>query len=237
MKIGRFFKTHFRIHYTWILALLLISWAVTTQLSTETHLLFRLALGGVTGALFFFVILLRELVLLAAAVFRGVTVKRITVFVFGGLLQLDQETTMPSHEVLLAVAGLLSNIVITGLLFLAHILWGREDEIDVLLKWLAFLYFMLSLFDIMPAVPLDGGWILHAVLWKALNNLRKATRIASWISWVVGVLVMAVGIWLLISTVEIFTGVLLAVAGLILQNAATHSRRQSAQSVRQNRQT
>ena len=237
MKIGRFFKTRLRIHYTWILALVLITWAVSTQFSSETHLFFRLAFGGVTGALFFFIILFRELVLLVVAVFKGVMVKRITVFAFGGLFQLDQETTTPSHELLLAVAGLLCNLVITGLLFLTFVLWRRTDQIEVLLKWLAFLFFMLSAFHILPAFPLGGGWLLHAVLCRALNNPRRATRIAGWIGWVIGTLVMIGGVWLLIFTVELFTGVFLTAVGLILQNAATHSRKQLSQAMRQSPQT
>ncbi len=228
MKIDRLFRTRIRIHYTWILAFVLISWTVSTHFSTETSLFSRFAFGLVASILYFLVILLRELVLLILATYKGVVVKRITIFAFGGLLQVEQETTTPSHELLLAVAGILCNLMIAGILYLSYILWGRTDHIviDMLLKWLAFLYFILSLFHVIPAFPLDGGRILHAILWETLNNTQKAMRIAGWIGWAIGLIITVGGIAILIYAVEKFTGGFLASVGLILQNAATHSLRQ-----------
>lgn len=228
-KIGRFLRTHIRIHYTWILAFVLISWSVSTQFSTENPLLLRIAFGVAASVLFFFAILLREIVLLLLAVYKGVLVETVTVFAFGGLLQVDRETTTPSHELLLAVAGMLCNLVIAIIFYFTYVLLGNTEQIviDILLKWLAFLYFTLSLFHIMPAFPLEGGRILHVILWKALNNVRRATRIAGWTGWVIGLLLTVGGIPILIFTIERFTGVFLIGTGLILQNAATHSLRQA----------
>ncbi len=235
-KIVRLLRTHIRIHYTWIFVFVLISWAVSTQFSTQNPLFLRIAFGGVASVLFFFAVLLRELVLLPLAIYKGVAVETVTVFAFGGLLQVDRETTTPSHELLLAVAGMLCNFVIATIFYFTYVLLGNTGQtvIDMILKWLAFLYFTLSLFHIMPAFPLEGGRILHVILWKALNNVRRATRIAGWIGWIIGVLIMAGGILILIYTVESFTGVFLIGIGLILQNAATHSRRQLRQVIRQN---
>lgn len=236
IKTGKLLRNPIRIHYTWILVFVLISWAVSTQFSTETSILFRITYGVAASVLFFFAILLRELVLLLLALYKGVVVERVTVFAFGGLLQVNQETTTPSHELLLAVAGMLCNLMIAGIFYLAYVLLGKTDQIviDVLLKWLAFLYFTLSLFHIIPGFPLEGGRILHVILWKALNNTRRAARIASWIGWVIGLLITLGGILILVFTVERFTGVFLFGIGLILQNAATHSLRQPDQVIRQN---
>jgi len=184
----------------------------------------------VAGIIFFFAILLREFVLLFLALYKGVVVENITVFAFGGLLQVDQETSTPSHEILLALAGMLCNLMIAGTFYFTYVLLGKTDQIviDVLLKWLAFLYFTLSLFHIIPGFPLEGGRIIHAILWKAFNA-QQATRIASWIGWVIGLIISVGGILILVFTVERFTGVFLIGIGLILQNAATHSLRQPKQ--------
>ena len=231
MKRVRLLRSPVRIHYTWILAFVLISWAVSTQFSTETPILLRITYGVAASVLFFLSILLRELVLLTIASYKGLLVERITLFAFGGLRQVNRETTTPSHELLLAVAGILCNLMITGIFYLAYVLISGTDEtvIDVLLKWSAFLYFTLSLFHFIPAFPLDGGRILYVILWKALNNSRRTVRIASWIGWIIGLLIALGGIPFLVLTVEKFTGVFLIGIGLIIQNAATHSLRQPDQ--------
>jgi len=238
IKIGRFLRTHLRIHYTWILAFVFISWAVSTQFSTENPLFLRIAFGVTASILFFFAILLREIILLLLAVYKGVVVETVTVFAFGGLLHVDRETTTPSRELLLAIAGMLCNLVITIIFYFTNLLLDNTEQIviDVILKWLAFLYFTLSLFHLMPAFPLEGGRILHAMLCKAINNVQRATRIAGWTSRVIGLLIMAGGILILVYTVERFTGVFLIGIGLILQNAATHSLRQPNQVTRQKSQ-
>jgi Zn-dependent protease len=171
--------------------------------------------------------------LLLVAVHKGVAIQSITIFAFGGLLQFDQETTTPSHELLLAVAGILCNMIITGIFYFGYALQGNTNQIvtDVLFKWLAFIYFTLSLFHVIPAFPLEGGRILHTILWKVLDDIRQASCIASWVGWAFGSILTVGGILILLLTVERFTGAFLVGIGLILQNAATHSRRQQNQTV------
>lgn len=231
IKLGGLFQTRIRIHYSWMLAIILISFNVTTQFSTESSLWLRIALGVAASVLFFLAVLLRELLLLLVAVYKGVAVESITIFPFGGLLQVNQEDAAPSRELLLAIAGMLCNLLIASMFYLAYALQGKTEQvvIVVLVKWLAFLYFTLSLFHIIPGFPLEGGRILHSILWKAFDDIRRATRIASWTGWTIGFLLAVGGILILVFTVERFTGAFLVVLGLILQNAATHSRRQQNQ--------
>lgn len=222
--IGTFFRTGIRVHYTWILAFVLIPWAVSTQYSTETSLVMRIGLGVATALMFFITMFLREIALLALAVYKGVVVRTITIFAFGGLIQIDHETTTPQHETLLAVSGMLLNLVITGIFYFVHLGVVNKDValLDVPLKWLAFFFFTLGMFHIIPGFPLEGGRILHAILWKKMNNIRRATRVAGVIGWIVGFLVMVGGILLIVLTAERFTGMFFTGLGLILQNASTH---------------
>jgi Zn-dependent protease len=99
--------------------------------------------------------------------------------------------------------------------------------VHVLVQWLAFICFMLSIFNLLPGLPLDGGRILRAALWKATKNYEKMTRIISWTGWAIGIAFTIIGIVLTITTRQWFVGMLLALPGLILQNAATHQRRQA----------
>jgi Zn-dependent protease len=232
VKIGRFFRTHIRIHYTWILVLAVISWAVSTQYSTETALLTRIGLGAATSVLFLFAMFLREILLLSLAVSKGVVVQSVTIFAFGGLIQVDQDTTTPSHELLLAVSGMLCNLFITGVFYLLYVFLSQvmTETFLLPLKWLAFLFITLSAFHVIPGFPLEGGRMLHVILWKVTGNFPRATRIASWIGWLVGFATMVGGILLLIFSVELFTGVFLIGIGLILQNASRRSLKQITRS-------
>ena len=224
IKIGTFFRTRLRIHYTWLLVFLLIPWTVSTQYSTETSLVSRVGLGLITAFLFFGTVILREIVLLILAIYKGIVVRSVTIFAFGGLIQPDYDTTSPSHEILLAISGMLLNFVITGIFYFTHPLFGDID-LDVgamTVKWLAFFYFTLSLFHLIPAYPLEGGRILRGIIWKVTGNVRQATRIVGITGWLLGFLTMAGGVLLAVFTEELFTGLFFVGLGLMIQNAATH---------------
>lgn len=228
VKIGKFFRTHLRVHYSWLLAFILITWAITTQFSTDNPFVLRVASGIGASVLFFAAVLIRELILVFIAIHKGVDVESITLFPLGGIITTKQNTTSPAHEFILAFSGILGNLSITGFFYLIYVFQPDTGPvvINVISKWLAFLYFTLTLFHFVPAYPLEGGRILRAFLWKILNNGYLATQIACWTSWVFGMITAIGGILFLAFTVERFTGIFFTVVGLVLQNAATHSRRQ-----------
>ncbi len=219
-----------RLHYTWIAAIPLITMAVVTQFSTEYPLWQRAILGVAASMLFFLAITIREIILSFIATKKGITVNRITLFIFGGLREIAKDSTQPSLELLFAVVGLLSNLIITGIFTLAYIGLASTGNviINVLIQWLAFICFMQAGFHFIPGFPLDGGRVLRAILWKTTNNYEMMTRITSWTGWGIGVLFTILGIIIIATTQQWFVGILLAFPGLVLQNAATHSRRQIA---------
>lgn len=231
IKIGTIRKTRCRVHYTWLLVLILIPWTVSTQYSTETSLVTRAVLGLATAFLFFVTVCLREIVLLMLAIYKGISVKTVTIFVFGGLIQPDYETTSPSHQILLAVSGMLLNFIITGIFYFTNLFFGNDnlEIVGIPLKWLAFFYFTLSLVHIIPVFPLEGGNILRGILWKLTDNIKRATRIAGFSGWAMGFLIMAGGILLAVFTSELFTGLFFTGLGLVIQNAATHGIRHARQ--------
>jgi Zn-dependent protease len=226
--LSRAFRMRVRLHYTWIVAVPLLTAGVVTQFSTEYVLWQRIILGIAASALFFLAIMIREFILSYIAVSKGITVNRITIFAFGGVREIAQESTLPSLELLMAVAGLLSNLIIGGIFSLAYFGLASTGNIiiNVLIQWMAFICFMQAVFHFAPGFPLDGGRALRALLWKTTNNFGRATIITSWIGWGIGVLTTLGGIMILVTTQQWFAGVLMAFPGLVLQNAATHTRRQ-----------
>jgi len=229
----RLFRIRFRIHYTWLFAIILIPVAVITQFSATYPLWQRAVLGVFASFLFFVAITLRELVINFIAVRRGVKVDNVTLFVFGGLSQADKETTSPSVELLLAVSGQLFNVMVAGVFSVIYFVLKDTEHImvQVLMQWLAFIWFMLAILHFVPGLPLDGGRVLRAVLWRLHIGYEKATRIAGWTGWAIGLATTAGAIVLLVMTRELFAGILLVVTGILLQNAATYSRRRGQESL------
>ena len=228
----RLFRIRFRIHYTWFFAIILIPVAVITQFSATYPLWQRAILGVFASLLFFAAIALREFVINFIAVRRGVAVYSVTLFVFGGLSQADEETTSPTVELLLAASGQLFNVIFAGVFSVIYFV--LEDTahimIQVLMQWLAFIWFMLAILHFVPGLPLDGGRVLRALLWRFNVGYERATRIAGWAGWVIGLATTAGAIVLLVMTRELFAGILLLVTGILLQNAAAYSRRRIRQS-------
>jgi len=230
-SLGRIFRVRLRLHYTWFVAIILITAAVVTQFSTAYPLWQRIMLGIAASLLFLMAITIRELVLSFIATNKGIPVKSVTLFIFGGVSQIAKESTFPALELLLAVVGMLSNLIIAGIFYVVYLVLAHTGNIiiNVLVQWLAFIYFMLALFHFIPGFPLDGGRVLRAFLWKTTGNYERVTRIASWTGWSIGLIFTIGGILVLIITQQWFVGILLAFPGLVLQNAATHSRRQAGE--------
>jgi Zn-dependent protease len=212
--------------------------AVITQFSTSYPFLQRLTLGLVASLIFLLTIVLRMFIITLLAIRRGAIIKSDTLFAIGGLLEIDKTTTFPALELLLATVGFLLNLIVAGIFFTIYQVMANTGSImvHVFVQWLAFIYFMLSVFDLLPGLPLDGGRFLRAVLWKTTKDYDRMTRIISWTGWAIGIAFTITGITLTIITRQWFVGILLALPGLILQNAATHQRRQTGKQNNDQRQ-
>ncbi len=228
-RLGQISGVSLRLHYTWALALVLITAITVTQFTEAYPLWQRISLGIATSLLFFISVSIREFTTLLTAISRGIPVKRITLFVCGGVSQISKESTSPMLELLMAAAGLLSSLIIAGVLYVIYGILANAGStvISGVIQWLAFIYFMLFLFHFIPGLPLDGGRMLRALLWKATGDYERATLIAGWSGWVIGLLCIAGGILWLIADLQWFNGLALVGLGWILLTVASQSRRQA----------
>jgi Zn-dependent protease len=225
--VGRFFRVRLRLHGGWAIAFILITVMVVTQFA-EAYALWMRVLLGVSAVLLFFAALgIREITLNFLALSRGIPEKRVTLFIFGGVAQLAEDETTPILEVLLAMAGLLANMIITGILYAIYsvLINTGSATIGALMLWSAFMYFMLSLFHFIPGFPLDGGRLVRAVLWKATGDYDRVTTITSWAGQGFGFLCIAGGILSMVLAHQWFNGMVLAFVGWVLQAAAMQSYR------------
>jgi CBS domain-containing protein len=149
----------------------------------------------------------------------GIRVRDITLFIFGGASRLEGEAQRPRDEALIAAAGPLTSLAIGAVLLGIDVLVDQQ-EILAIVGWLGFINITLGFFNLIPGFPMDGGRILHALLWKVRGDRSVATRNAAGIGRLFGYLLIAGGIFLIFQGANLFTGVWLALIGWFLSNAA-----------------
>ncbi len=198
--------------------------------------------------LFFASVLAHELSHSLVGRMNGIEIKRITLFVFGGMAQIEHEPGRWPAELWMAIVGPLTSLAIGILCLLAasagtpaadlasitrvqHLLAGLDPG-RTLLLWLGQINIVLAVFNLVPAFPLDGGRVLRALMWGATHDLRRATRWASAIGQGFAWLLIGAGIAMVLGlSVPFFgggllNGIWLAFIGWFLNNAALMSYRQ-----------
>ena len=154
---------------------------------------------GVIAALGLFAsIVLHELGHALVARRHGLPIRRITLFIFGGVAEMEAEPERPAVEFWVAIAGpIVSFLVGLGCWLLLQAAGGAGAGVPVVgvLAYLATINIILATFNLMPAFPLDGGRILRAILWYWKGSLRWATRISSSIGGGFGILLIVLGVY------------------------------------------
>jgi Zn-dependent protease/CBS domain-containing protein len=131
----------------------------------------------------------------------GLTVRNITLFIFGGVAHIDEEVKRPGVEFRVAIAGPIASFLLSAAAFLLALpLRGSGASTEAVLDYLAVSNFLLGAFNLIPGFPLDGGRILRSIMWKVTGNFKKSTRIASYVGQACAYLFILLGI------VEVFTG-------------------------------
>lgn len=218
-----------RVHASWLVIFGLIAWSLSVGYFPQVLPDFPIAtywLGGAVAALLLFAsVLLHELSHSLVARRAGLPVSGITLHVFGGVSQLEQEPNAPGVEFSIAIVGPLTSFLVAGTAALGAMLTGALPIVTAILRYLALVNTVLGLFNLVPGFPLDGGRVLRAALWKAKGNLRWATQVASRAGSAVAFLLIALGI-LRGLTGEFLGGLWFVLIGLFLRQAAEGSYQQ-----------
>jgi Zn-dependent protease len=152
---------------------------------------------GIFGALGLFAsIVVHEFSHSIVAKRNGLAMKGITLFVFGGVAEMESEPPDAKTEFLMAVAGPLASLAIGAVFYVigAAAATSLPLEVVVVLNYLAEINWLLAIFNMIPAFPLDGGRVLRALLWQRSGNLVRATRTAAFAGSIFGALLMAGGL-------------------------------------------
>jgi Zn-dependent protease len=152
------------------------------------------AAGLVLAAAFLICLLAHELAHALLARHYGIGVPRITLWLLGGVSELDGEPPTPGAELVIAAAGPVTSLVIGGAAAVAAAATGAVGLVGVCLVWLAGVNLILGLFNLLPGAPLDGGRVLHAALWRLRGDRMRAQMAADRAGVVVGLILAAIGL-------------------------------------------
>jgi Zn-dependent protease len=250
-KVGTLFGISIHVDWSWLLIFVLVTWnlagSVFPSLHPDWSIAMNIGLGLAAAVLFFFSILLHELAHSLVAKARGLPVRRITLFFFGGVSNIEREPPSPITEFLMAIVGPLTSL----LLGVGFIWLGRQnipemdtalrsptqllrglDPLSTMLLWLGPINILLGLFNLIPGFPLDGGRVLRSILWALTKDFRRATRWATSVGQGVGWLMILAGVAMIFgATVPVLgsgtlNGMWLAFIGWFLVQAASQSYQQ-----------
>ena len=172
------------LHVTWFPVVAVAVWLLVGAFGDAEPTLpvaERAAMAVVTGVAFFGSLAAHELAHATVARRFGIGVRGITLFLFGGIAEIDGEVPSPGREFVVAIVGPAMSIAIaaaSGSLAFATDRFGWEGAAGVFLA-LATVNAGLAIFNLIPGLPLDGGRLLRAAIWRVTGDFRKATRAAS----------------------------------------------------------
>ncbi len=202
LVIGEVKGIKIEINISWLIIFALVTFMLATNFFPLNYPEWDTTLSWFLGALiaiFMFVsVLLHELSHSIVAIKNGIDVKKITLFIFGGVAQIEKEPDEPLKELKIAIAGPAMSIflsVVFSLLAGGAAALGASEYITVPLNYLAAVNMVLAIFNMVPAFPLDGGRVLRALIWYFKKDIRMATKISSSIGGFFGYFLIFTGIF------------------------------------------
>jgi len=243
-EIGRALGIPIRVHGSWFLVFLLVTWSLATGylpeglpgLSPTRYW----AMGGIAALLLFLSVLLHELGHSYVALRYHIPIERITLFIFGGVAHMRKEAPTPRAEFLIAVAGPVVSFVLgavcLGCVAIAESILQPSDAQGLVMlgALLGTVNLQLGLFNLIPGFPLDGGRVLRAGLWAWGKDFHRATKQAAVAGLGFGALLSLLGLAVVVGALMgelpssmATNGSWVAFVGMFLFAAALASRRQA----------
>lgn len=227
-EVGRIAGIRIGINWSWLVVFALIVWSLATAifpdqnpgLSDGTYT----AMALVAAVVFFASLTAHELGHALQARRDGMEIEGITLWLFGGVARFKGMFPSAGAEFRIAVAGPAVSLVLGVAFFLASRLSGLPEAVDGVLFWLGTINLILLVFNLLPALPLDGGRVLRSVIWWLRGDFASATRISASIGRGFGFAFIAGGIGMTIFANAV-SGLWLAFIGWFLLTAASSEAR------------
>ena len=196
---GRVLGIQIWIHASWFPVAGLAVWVISSVFRDGfpgLPLSERVLMGALTAASFFACLVTHELAHALVARRFGVQVRGITLFLLGGVAEIEGELPTPAKEFAVALAGPATSLALGAafaLLWRLAVAFGWTGAEGVTFT-VAAVNLGVAAFNLLPGLPLDGGRLLRAGLWRRSGSYASATRIASAAGRVVAVLLAIMGL-------------------------------------------
>lgn len=200
-RLFSLFGFEVKLDISWLLLGLLIGWSLGAGMYPDEYPgLARstyawMGLAGAVGV--FFSIVFHEFSHSLVARRFGMPIKGITLFIFGGVAEMEEEPPSPKAEFLMAAAGPIASFVLAFIFFRMQafaLAGGWPAPIAGVTASLGYINMVVAIFNLVPAFPLDGGRMLRAGLWHLKKDLHAATRISSQMGSAFGIVLIVLGV-------------------------------------------
>jgi Zn-dependent protease len=225
-RIGSLFGIPLYIDYSWFLILFLITLSNATEIETRGLLENSSTLSWIAGLvmaiLLFMSVLFHELGHSLVAIYQGIKVNSITLFIFGGVASIDRESKTPTGALLVAIAGPLASLTLFALFFALAKVFHLSAVLEFLTGDLARINLVLAIFNLIPGLPLDGGQVLKAIVWKVTNDRLKGIAWAAASGKLIGWVAVSVGLFFVLFTDALAAVWLIFIGWFIFRNALAY---------------
>ncbi len=231
IRLGHIRGIPIGLHYSWFIVFGLLTYFLSMPggflqqffpgWQTPTYWI----IAATSSLLLFTSVLLHELGHAFTAQYKGIPVKSITLFIFGGVASISQDSETARDEFAIAIMGPVVSVgiaIVSGVAFL--LVSPFQEQLAAIFAYLALVNTVLVIFNMIPGFPLDGGRVFRAFLWGWTGSVEKATRWASMVGVMIGYAFIILGIFMVF--VVLFTGIWLILIGWFLQNAADQAYKQ-----------
>lgn len=223
LSLGVWSGVPIRLDLTWLLLAVYITLSFVSYEGSGHSVSARYLAGVATASLLAASVLLHELGHALAAQALGMRVRQITLYLLGGVSEIEGESRTPANEYLTALAGPLVSIVLAAVGGVLTLLLPGGILLDVVV-FVTVMNGLLAVFNLLPGLPLDGGRVLRAVVWQLRHDAHQATRAAAVTGRVLGAALVAAPVAVLATGRHVGVDALvLAVVGLYISMAANHA--------------
>ena len=193
LLMGRPFGIPVYVSPTWFLVAIVITIMFEGPASTRVDPPFSYLVAFTYAVLLYASVLVHELSHSVVARLFGLPVRAITLHILGGVSEIEREPRTPGREFLIAFAGPALSAALAGAGYLAYALVPLSPVAELLVEALTFANLVVALFNLLPGLPLDGGRMIRAAVWKVSGRSRTGTLVAGWVGRAVAIGVLLMG--------------------------------------------
>ncbi len=223
LRVGYIAGIPISLDYSWFLVFFLLTWSLGASYFPQQFPGWAgwqyWIIGSVATILLFVSVLLHELGHATAARHYHIPVREITLFIFGGVAQIQQEPKNAWSEFWIAIAGPIVSLALGVMFYGISAVLSSISQLYAIFNYLGYVNLALFAFNLIPGFPLDGGRVLRAILWGISNDTSHATIVAANVGRFIAYAFIALGLIMMLRG-NFFNGIWLAFIGWFLESAA-----------------